>query len=94
VPLLPKADATPWRKRSHKPRYRGRHGRLYIYVPRRAWPHGARSCDPPWTMQGVTDDGAAARRARVVDQVNKRACGANSDNTISQKAFIYDAIHR
>jgi hypothetical protein len=30
----------------------------------------------------------------VVDQVNKRACGANIDNTISQKAFIYDAIHR
>jgi hypothetical protein len=30
----------------------------------------------------------------VVDLVNKRACGANVDNTISQSAFIYDAIHR
>ena len=30
----------------------------------------------------------------VVDQVNKRACGANIGNIISQNAFIYDAIHR
>lgn len=30
----------------------------------------------------------------VVDRINNRACGANVDNTISQAAFIYDAIHR
>lgn len=30
----------------------------------------------------------------VVDSANKRACGANVGNTISQNAFIYDAIHR
>jgi hypothetical protein len=30
----------------------------------------------------------------VVDEVNKRACGANIVNTISQAAFIYDAINR
>jgi hypothetical protein len=29
----------------------------------------------------------------VVDQINRRACGANVDNTISQDAFIYDALH-
>ena len=30
----------------------------------------------------------------VVDRINNRACGANVDNTISQAAFIYDAIRR
>lgn len=30
----------------------------------------------------------------VVDSANKRACGANVENTISQNAFIYDAINR
>ena len=30
----------------------------------------------------------------VVDQVNRRACGANVDGNISQDAFIHDAIHR
>ena len=30
----------------------------------------------------------------VVDQVNKRACGANVGNVISQNAFIFDAVNR
>ncbi|NPC59379.1 hypothetical protein [Caenimonas soli] len=30
----------------------------------------------------------------VVDMVNKRACGTNMANAISQDAFIYDAINR
>jgi hypothetical protein len=29
----------------------------------------------------------------VVDSINKRGCSANVENTISQPAFIYDAIH-
>lgn len=33
-------------------------------------------------------------QAFVVDRINGRACGANIGNTISQIAFIYDAIHR
>lgn len=30
----------------------------------------------------------------VVDRLNNRACGVNSDNVISQSAFIFDAINR
>jgi hypothetical protein len=30
----------------------------------------------------------------VIDQINRRACGANMDGNISEDAFIYDAIHR
>lgn len=32
--------------------------------------------------------------AFVVDQVNKRGCGANAGNVISQNAFIFDAVNR
>ena len=30
----------------------------------------------------------------VIDEVNRRGCGANVDGSISKDAFIYDAIHR
>ena len=33
-------------------------------------------------------------QAYAFDRVNKRACGANTENAISQNVFIYDAINR
>jgi len=33
-------------------------------------------------------------QAFVVDQINKRACGANNGNAISQEAFFYTAFNR